>query len=83
MNNGNRSGEVCPMIDREPPNAAETQGAASGRRSVRPRGRFAHPESCPSLWNAIVGFQKLTNDESRVTTRTGPFRPIRGDLALS
>jgi hypothetical protein len=28
MNNGNPTGEVRPMIDREPPNAAETRGAS-------------------------------------------------------
>ena len=33
MNDGNPSGEVRPMVDREQPNAAETRGARVGTRS--------------------------------------------------
>ena len=43
MNNGYLAGEVRPMIDREPPNAAETRGASIGTRFGETSGAGSSP----------------------------------------
>ena len=45
MNNGNPTGEVRPMIDREPPNAAETRGASVRTRFCETSGAGSSPRS--------------------------------------
>src|SRR5919106_4136742 len=45
MNNGNPTGEVRPMIDREPPNAAETRGASVRTRFCETSGAGSGPRS--------------------------------------
>jgi hypothetical protein len=55
MNNGNPTGEVRPMIDREPPKAAETRGASVRTRFCETSGGWFGPsEPCPSLWNGAL-----------------------------
>ena len=47
MNDDNPTGEVRPMIDREPPNADKTQGAVVGKTALRDlRGWFEPSEPC-------------------------------------
>ncbi len=43
MNNGYPAGEVRPVIDREPPNAAETRGASVGTRCSATAGAGSSP----------------------------------------
>jgi hypothetical protein len=45
MNNGNPTGEVRPMIDRQPPNAAETRGASVRTRFCETSGAGSGPRS--------------------------------------
>jgi Transposase DDE domain group 1 len=63
---GNPTGEVRPIIDREPPNAAERGAQASGRGSAGPRGWFERSEPSIALERRIVGFQKPATGESRL-----------------
>ena len=66
MNNGNPTGEVRPMIDREPPNAAETRGASVRTRFCETSGLVRAPGALPiALERRIVGFQKPATGESR------------------
>ena len=47
MNEDNPTGEVRPMIDREPPNADKTQGAVVGTTVLRDLRRWFEPsEPC-------------------------------------
>jgi hypothetical protein len=53
MNTGHPTGEVRPMIDREPPNAAETRGASVGTRLGETSGGWFEPSApCLSPWNS-------------------------------
>ena len=66
MNNGYPAGEVRPMSDREPPNAAETRVQASERGSLGPRGLVRALDALPiALERRIVGFQRPATGESR------------------
>jgi len=52
MNNGYPAGEVRPLIDREPPNAAETRGASVATRPGEASGGWSEPSvPCLSLRN--------------------------------
>jgi hypothetical protein len=54
------------MIDREPPNAAETRGASVRTRFCETSGLVRAPRSLPiALERRIVGFQKPSTGESR------------------
>jgi hypothetical protein len=67
MNNGNPTGEVRPMIDREPPNAAETRGASVRTRFCETSGLVRALGALPlPLERRIIGLQKPTTGESRL-----------------
>jgi hypothetical protein len=69
MNNGYPAGEVRPMIDREPPNAAETRGASVRSRFGEPQGLVRAFSALPiALERRIVGFRKPATGESRTNT---------------
>ena len=68
MNNGNPTGEVRPMIDREPPKAAETRGASVRTRFCETSGLVRALGALPiALERRIVGFQQPATGESRLT----------------
>jgi hypothetical protein len=72
MNNGNPTGEVRPMIDRQPPNAAETRGASVRTRFCETSGLVRALGALPvALERRIVGFQKPATGESRLSCLTG------------
>ena len=72
MNNGNPTGEVRPMIDREPPNAAETRGASVRTRFCETSGLVRALGALPiALERRIVGFQKPATGESRIIIMRG------------
>jgi hypothetical protein len=54
MNEDNPTGEVRPMIDREPPNADKTQGAVVGKDgSARPPGLVRALGALPCRRNGV------------------------------
>ena len=66
MNNGYPAGEVRPMIDRGPPNAAETRGASVRTRFGEPRGLVRAFSALPiALERHIVGVQELAYGKCR------------------
>ena len=72
MNNGFSAGEVRPMIDREPPNAAETRGASVRTRFFETSGLVRALGALPiALERRIVGFQKPATGESRIIIMRG------------
>src|SRR5919106_5410321 len=81
MNNGNPTGEVRPMIDREPPNAAETRGASVRTRFCGTSGLVRALGALPiALERRIVGFQKPATGESRLI-RSGAAEWMRSGIA--
>jgi hypothetical protein len=78
MNNGKPTGEVRPMIDREPPNAAETRGASVRTRFCESSGLVrALGALSIALERRIVGFQKPATGESRVRCSRGRSEAAR------
>jgi hypothetical protein len=68
MNNDNPTGEVRPMIDREPPNADKTQGAGVGKDgSARPRGLVRALGALPrAAKRRMVDLREPASGESRL-----------------
>jgi hypothetical protein len=51
LESGTLSGEVCPMIDREPPNAAEWGAQARKAAPAQAPGSLRPSQPCPARWN--------------------------------
>jgi len=70
MNDGNPTGEVRPMIDREPPNAAEMRGASPTKRFCATLGLVPALAALPSaLKRRIVGLPEPASGQSRLASR--------------
>jgi predicted PurR-regulated permease PerM len=83
MTSGDPAGEVRPMIDREPPDAAETRGASVGTRFGETAGAGSGPPPLPiALERRIVGFQKPATGASRLrgAMSGAPTQPERSLL---
>ena len=59
MNDDNPTGELRPMIDREPPNADKTQGAVVGKTVLRDLRRWFEPSEIVDLREPASGESRL------------------------